>query len=272
LKPEFFEDEKVKAISIQARFVTIGLITRADDRGRQQHLEHGILGHVFPHGDVPVKQLRRWLAEIFGVGIVKTYSVGPFSYLWFPAFWRHQKINRPSESDLPAHPEDPYAAWPIADAIKAYRREDGRDPVTDQFSESNTESLIPSRGSVPFVVGDKEGSTEKDEIDARAIFDVWRDRCGHPNAKPSPERLRAVRARIKEGATEEELLLAIEGGARAPNVSDAGQRYDDIELICRNRVKLDSFIARANARPDERTARKTSNAAAIGGLIKVATA
>lgn len=150
MKPEFFEDEKVQAVSIQARFVTIGLITRADDRGRQQHIEPGILGHVFPHGDVAVKQLRRWLAEIFGVGIIKTYDVGPFSYLWFPSFWRHQKINRPSESDLPPHPEDPYADWPIADAIKSFRREDGRDPVIDVFSELSTEPLTPSRGSVPF--------------------------------------------------------------------------------------------------------------------------
>lgn len=275
LKPEFFGDAKINAISRDARYLTIGLITRADDRGRQQHQEPGILGHVFPEGDVSMTQLRRWLAEIFDVGIAWRYTNAPKDYLWLPNFWRHQKINRPSESDCPAHPDDPFSALSIGDALKAWRENSVDDQGSITEDSLNTHgALTPSRvggRSAPFLSPDEPVATTE-ELDARTIFDVWRDRCSHPNAKLSPERLRAIRARIKEHVTEDELRQAIEGAARAPHVSpETGQRFDDIELICRNRVKLDSFIARANSKPGERTARKASNAAAIGGLLQAVT-
>jgi hypothetical protein len=52
---------------------------------------------------------------------------------------------------------------------------------------------------------------------------------------------------LKEGVSAEEVRTAIAGAAKAAFVDDNGRRHDDIELICRNRVKLDSFIARAHA-------------------------
>lgn len=167
MKPEFFADEKVNEVSRDARYLTIGLITRADDRGRQQNMDLAILGHVYPRGDVSIKQLQRWLAEILAVGIARAYDRGPFAYLWLPSFWKHQKINRPSESDLPAHPEEPYAALPIEDAIKAYRTAQGRERISEQFTESDSESLIPSRGSSldPEVVHSSKGNVTRAQID-----------------------------------------------------------------------------------------------------------
>ena len=76
------------------------------------------------------------------------------------------------------------------------------------------------------------------------LFAYWRERCGHPNALPSDNRKRKVKARLREGYTAEQIRCGIDGAAKAPFVSDDGRRHDDLELICRNASKLDSFIER----------------------------
>jgi hypothetical protein len=269
LKPEFFADERVNAVSRDARYLTIGLITRADDRGRQQNMEQAILGHVYPAGDVAIKQLRRWLGEILEVGIAWSYEHGPFSYLWLPNFWRHQQINRPTESELPAHPADPHRSLSITEALSDYRRE----RITDPLSDSIPDPLTPPRAgarSVPFLSSSKESSTENGKLDAHAVADLfayWQQQCNHAKAKLSPERRRAIGARLREGGTPEEIRTAIEGAARAAHVNDQGQRFDDIELICRNRSKLESFIARAALPVDSKRQRKARDAAVLGRLM-----
>lgn len=75
------------------------------------------------------------------------------------------------------------------------------------------------------------------------VFDFWRERCGHPRAVLGPKRLKAILARLKDH--EPRLIgVAIKGAAVAAFVDENGHRHDDIELICRDEVKLDSFINR----------------------------
>lgn len=101
------------------------------------------------------------------------------------------------------------------------------------------------------------------------IFQEWQERCHHPQAKLSPERRRKIEGRLKEGATREEFRTAIEGAAKAAHVSDSGQRFDDIELICRNRTKFESFIARTAAVPQtsERDRLKAKDTAVLKRII-----
>lgn len=84
---------------------------------------------------------------------------------------------------------------------------------------------------------------------ARRLFAYWQDKCGHSDAKFTPERRRKVEARIKEGYTEQQVRQAIDGAARAAFVNDVGKRFDDIELICRNGSKLEDFLGRVSAQP-----------------------
>jgi hypothetical protein len=102
------------------------------------------------------------------------------------------------------------------------------------------------------------GETGRDELAPRVheIGAYWRERCNHPRAKIDGKRYRAVRARLAQRERDESvddrvayIKQAIDGAAAAPNVSDTGERYDDLELICRNESKLDSFAARA-PKPD----------------------
>lgn len=88
-----------------------------------------------------------------------------------------------------------------------------------------------------------------DSTVARELFEHWQTVCGHPQAKPTPERLKAIRSRLRDGYTAEQVRAAIDGAAVGAFVDDKGKRHDDLTLICRNGSKLEDFIGRVNTRP-----------------------
>lgn len=105
----------------------------------------------------------------------------------------------------------------------------------------------------------EEGEEELQEEDSlrsssareveRELFDYWREKTNHPQAKLTDDRRRKLRARLREGYTSEQIRSAIDGAAQAPYINDVGRRFDDLELICRNGSKLEGFMARAAAAP-----------------------
>ncbi len=81
------------------------------------------------------------------------------------------------------------------------------------------------------------------------LFAFWQEATRHPQAKLTDERRRKIRQRLDEGYTVEQIRQAIRGAAVGAFVDERGKRYDDLELICRNGTKLESFIDRADAKP-----------------------
>ena len=78
------------------------------------------------------------------------------------------------------------------------------------------------------------------------IFAYWQEMMEKPRAKLLPIRKKLIKARLKEGYTMEEIEKAINGCWSSPfhrGVNPNGTIYDDIELICRNGVKLEKFIS-----------------------------
>lgn len=96
-------------------------------------------------------------------------------------------------------------------------------------------------------------SSESGGIDEKqvvgSLIDYWKARCRHPGAKATRDRRQKVAARLREGYTPDDIRTAIDGAAIGAFVNDAGTRFDDLELICRNGSKLESFIERARAAP-----------------------
>jgi hypothetical protein len=82
----------------------------------------------------------------------------------------------------------------------------------------------------------------------QALFDYWRLSCraGRKTVKLGEKRRKVIQARLREGYTAGQLRRAIDGAVVGAFEKD-GKRYDDLELICRDEVKLDSFIARFDA-------------------------
>lgn len=81
------------------------------------------------------------------------------------------------------------------------------------------------------------------------LFQYWQERTGHTRAKLDAKRKRAIANRLKDGYTADEIRQAINGAANFPYVVDgqrrsSGQvreRFDDIELVCRNASNLERF-------------------------------
>jgi len=105
VKPSLFEDEKLLRCTIPARFLFIGLLVEADDDGRMLASPKRVSGAVFPNDDdVTPKRVARWLDELEREGRVLRYDVEGVTYLWIPNFRKHQRIDHPTPSKLPAPP------------------------------------------------------------------------------------------------------------------------------------------------------------------------
>jgi hypothetical protein len=242
LKPEFYDDEKIKAISRDARYVAIGLITRADDRGRQSNTLQVILGHIYPGGDVQPKQLERWLKEVVDVRFAREYTIGPFSYLWLPHFWRHQMINRPTESSLPPHPDDAYQHLPIKEAIKEYRSDHDREQLSEKITEKVPEfvsvDLTPPRAgarSAPFLSQGSTNNQGEGKVDAREreVFDAWVGATGRDATRTQfdAKRQRCIRKALASHGLDD-CLAAVRNIGRDPwarGSNDRQKRFDDVK-------------------------------------------
>lgn len=105
IKPQFWGDEKVSQLSRDERLLFVGLVSMADDEGRFLASSHAIAGYVFPNDeDVTTKKLAAWLDHIADLGMVVFYTVGRVRYGVLPNWHKHQRINRPQPSVLPAPP------------------------------------------------------------------------------------------------------------------------------------------------------------------------
>ena len=79
------------------------------------------------------------------------------------------------------------------------------------------------------------------------LFKYWCDVMGKnlSTSKLTPKRDKAIKARLKEGYTFEQIKAAIDGCRNDPfsmGHNDRQKPFNDIELICRTGEKLESFI------------------------------
>jgi len=76
------------------------------------------------------------------------------------------------------------------------------------------------------------------------LFSFWQKTLKHPKAILSADRLKKIKARLKEGYPPERIKSAILGIANSPHnmgINEHGKKYDDIELICRTGSNVDRF-------------------------------
>lgn len=103
IKPEMFEDEKLGSVSRDARLLFVALITLADDEGRCRGSGAHIRGQRYAYdADVTPAMVEGWLRELCGAGMVTVYIHGGQRYAHLTNWDRHQKVDRPSASKLPA--------------------------------------------------------------------------------------------------------------------------------------------------------------------------
>lgn len=117
----------------------------------------------------------------------------------------------------------------------------------------------PKQDNPPPVSGKEKRREENRLVDLAApidrsspesiVFVYWQETMGHKRAKLDAKRKRAITARLREGHTVDDIKQAIDGCKASPwhqGKNDRQAKFDDIELICRDAVKLDRFRAAAD--------------------------
>lgn len=99
MKPFVWQDERIGAVTRDARLLFIGLITMADDEGRFLARPAVVCGHAFPFDDDALKKVERWMSELSDIGLIELYGD---NYGWFPKWESHQRISHRTPSLFPS--------------------------------------------------------------------------------------------------------------------------------------------------------------------------
>lgn len=101
IKPEFWTDEKVVAISPLARLLFIGIWNFVDDEGRAPYSPSRFKMQILPADSADISEL---LGEIRRENMITVYAVDDKEYLQVNGFTKHQKIDKRTASKLPPPP------------------------------------------------------------------------------------------------------------------------------------------------------------------------
>jgi hypothetical protein len=104
VKVEFWTDEAILSVSPLARLMLIGMFNFADDEGRMDDSPIQIKARIFPvDGDIGPVQVQGLLTELANARIINRYSCEKnHNYIEIKNFRKHQKIDRPNPSIIPA--------------------------------------------------------------------------------------------------------------------------------------------------------------------------
>lgn len=136
------------------------------------------------------------------------------------------KGGRPKKEDNPSKPKKPSGL--IDNPSKPKKADSVNDSVNDNDSD-NKEIVTMSANA----------------NDTLEIFNHWKSVMKKSNnSLLNTKRTKAIKARLKEGYTVEQIKMAITGCSMTPHnmgQNENGKKYDDLELICRDGSNVERF-------------------------------
>lgn len=191
IKPDFWTDEKIVELPYEVRLFFIGSWNFADDSGNLQRSARKLKMQIFPADVIDCEPL---IQSLIDAGLFIEYSVNGEEFIHIKGFKDHQVVNRPSKSSIPTPKE------------------------SDLLSGLTEDSLTEGKG--------KEGKGEDMSGSSDSVSEV----LGYLNAKANrnfqavPANIRLIAARIREGATVEQLKAVVDAKvgdwANDPKMSD----------------------------------------------------
>jgi hypothetical protein len=171
IKPEFPQSETVGKLSRDARLLFIQIWTLADDSGRARAASRMLASLLYPYDDDAPKLINGWLFELEQNGCIRRYVVDGDTYLDIPNWLKHQKIDHPTKSRLPAFEES-----------LANPREPSRALAPDLGPRTSTKDHGPIEGASPSAPHQPRGT----RLALDALPEAWRAHCraDHPSADP----------------------------------------------------------------------------------------
>ena len=225
VKPEFWQSEDLAEVSDKAKLLAIGLLNMADDEGYLKCHPSLIRSQLFPFNDNSLN-IQGMLTELSNANYITLLSGDDGKdYLMVNNFTKHQKVNRPTPSKIKA---------------------------TIELTENSLSNQLQLTGGKERKGKDRKGtgkgmdlmSTQADD-DINTIFDFWKTVMNKNNSSIlNAKRISAIKARLKEGYSVDQICSAITGCANTPHNmgrNENSKLYNDIELICRTGVNVERF-------------------------------
>lgn len=194
VKPAFFRDLKVAQLSPEARLTFIGLWTYVDDEGRGLDEPRLLKADLWPLDEqVTLKVLEGHLQDLVRLGMLVRYETSGKKVLSVVNWAKHQRINRPQPSELPAPPE-------VTDSVNDH----------GTFSERSVNDHGTLTGGRERKGRDIHAARERSVNDhgtttwLTPYFDAWVSQYG---GKPNPKELASHLAPIRAEIGDAELLV-----------------------------------------------------------------
>lgn len=115
IDPSFWIDEKLGTVEPIVRLLFMGLISQADDEGRLNGHPSLVKSLIFPYDhEIQLDNVEEWLSLLAAPErkVIQRYEVNNQKYILITNFKKHQTINKPQKSKLPA-PLDDYGSTTV---------------------------------------------------------------------------------------------------------------------------------------------------------------
>jgi len=141
----------------------------------------------------------------------------------------------------------------LGDAVRAWKASPAPAPAAEPETGhevvvlgSPGTSLTQTHSPTPTIASARK--LDPSDAICRRVFAHWTRELDHSGAKPTVERITKIRARLRDGYTESDMIAAIDGCANSPfhrGENDSATKYDDLTLILRNGSNLEKFKEKA---------------------------
>lgn len=160
IRPEFWDDEKLATIPIEARLVFIGLWNHSDDYGVVKGNVIWLRNHVLPYEDsLSPHVFQSWLDDIEKIGCILSFSHNGEKYYYIKNFNVYQKVNRPSKQRYPKPPHNILSECSVSPhGLSAHARTYTRKTETETETE---EKPPPSSGQTFKPISSKKNIPKK---------------------------------------------------------------------------------------------------------------
>ncbi|HEY6244586.1 MAG TPA: hypothetical protein VIX17_11590 [Pyrinomonadaceae bacterium] len=224
----FIEGQRINKLSLQAEAWFWRVLATTDDFGNAKGEARSCWLATVGHRDnITVKHVSNWLQEMVDVGLIFFYEVKGERFLHVTGFEEMQPCGRNGKRIQRFAPPD--ESRTIQVNPEKSRINVSPDTEEEEDTDTHTEEEKESRSAT-----------------AVSVFDYWKKESGHVHAHFTDKRRSRVVARLKQGYSAEQLQTAIRGCLASPfhrGQNDTGEKYDDLELICRDGEHVEKFIA-----------------------------
>lgn len=146
IKPEFPQSESMGNVSREARLCFIQLWTLADDAGRLRGNSRMLASLLYPYDNDAPKLIDKWMKELVDEKCIIRYIVDGQNYVEICNWLNHQKIDKPSQSKMPAPPE---SSRIFANPLESSSLDQGRDQGEYQGREDASQASQPTPEKLP---------------------------------------------------------------------------------------------------------------------------